>query len=176
MPFVTEEIWKQVRRGRSADFLMIRDWPNVVEKRDEKAEKEFAKLQEVIVGIRNIRTENKIVPSEIIEAQIRDVSKELFALIEKLARVSVIDSAAEKKGITAAHVTVYLPQVDAAEEKIRLIQSSEELRAYIFSTEAKLANAEFTAKAPAKVVDAMRMKKAEAEAKLAELQRQLSQF
>ena len=72
-----------------------------------------------------------------------------------------------------ANVTVYLPQVDTADERTRLASVIEEVRAYIISLEAKLANTEFTSKAPAKVVNGMRAKKEEYEKKVAEIEKQL---
>jgi valyl-tRNA synthetase len=55
--------------------------------------------------------------------------------------------------------------VDVEAERKKAAKELEELVTYIQSTEQKLANQEFTAKAPAKVVEGMRQKLKEAEEK-----------
>jgi valyl-tRNA synthetase len=55
--------------------------------------------------------------------------------------------------------------VDLEKEKAKLAKELEEIEKYISSTEAKLANEEFTSKAPEKVVQGMKDKLEEAKAK-----------
>ncbi len=172
MPFVTEELWKQFGTG---SFLMTAAWPTKAGKADEAVEKEFAKLQEVIVDIRNLRATNKIAPVAQLGVEVLDTK--LFQaqseVIRVLARVREKD-ATDATSVKTANVVLYLPSVDPVKERTRLTEEIANLEAYISSTDAKLANAEFTAKAPAKVVDTIRAKKQEAETKRAELAKQLA--
>ncbi len=173
MPFVTEEIWKQFGAG---GFLMTAEWPAAAEgQTDEQAEAAFTKLQEVIVDIRNLRASNKVPPTAALGVEVLNTAlyQEQGEIIRALARVRDAD-ATDKTSVATANVVLYLPSVDPEKERARLTKELEETNAYVASNEAKLANAEFTAKAPAKVIDAMRAKKAEAEAKAAEIEKQLA--
>lgn len=172
MPFVTEELWKQFG---TESFLMTAAWPAEAGKADEAAEKEFAKLQEVIVDIRNLRATNKVAPTaqlgvEVLDTKLFQAQKDVVCALARVREKDASDAVSAK----TANVVVYLPSVDPVKERARLGEEIANLDAYVASTEAKLANAEFTAKAPAKVVDAMRAKKQEAETKRAELAKQLA--
>ncbi len=198
MPFVTEEIWKQfnvasspargeVGMGGSADFLMIHDWPKVESVRDEKAEEDFQLVRDIIVAIRNIRSQSRIEPAREIEANF-DIGfngkmlEENGSVIVALSRLCCLGfkgrpvfpypAATAVIGDVTIHVEIG-GTVDAKKERSRLEKELEELKSYIVSAEAKLANTEFIAKAPTKVVEAMRAKKTEAEQKQKEMKRQL---
>ncbi len=172
MPFVTEEIWKQFETGSP---LMTAAWPKEAGQADERAEKEFAKLQEIIVDIRNLRATNKVAPAAQLGVEVLDTNlfQDQADVIRVLARVREKD-ASDTTSVKTANVVLYLPSVDPVKERARLTEEIANLEGYVSSTDAKLANAEFTAKAPAKVVETMRAKKQEAETKLAELKKQLS--
>ncbi len=180
MPFVTEEIWSSFAPsdGVSAhkkQVLMVASWPKAEEMSDEKAEREFAKLQEIIVDIRNVRATHKVPPAAQLGVEV--LNKELFqihgAVIRILARVRDVDASVDKTSVATSYVVLYLPSVDTEKERARLSKEWEETKAYVASIEAKLANKDFVAKAPMKVTDTMRAKKTEAEAKAAELEKQL---
>lgn len=172
MPFVTEEVWKQFGTN---SFLMVEEWPEAGKAKDEKVEKEFTKLQEVIVDIRNLRSTNKIAPTEQLGVEVLDkkIAKAYSSVIYALSRTREVDPAMDKKSVSSTNVVVYLPSVDAGKERVRLTEELEQTRAYVVSLDGKLGNVEFTSKAPGKVVDGMRAKKSEAEAKAAELEKQL---
>lgn len=192
MPFVTEEIWKQFNNTSSpADFLMIRDWPEAFGKQDEKAEKEFALVRDVVVAIRSIRLQFHIEPSQRIEARVDAGEREsLFkdehvsSVVSSLARLCCFGLTAPSKseselfasasvGSVTVHVMASRNKEDEENEKKRLSKELDEMKAYIVSLEAKLANAEFVAKAPMKVVESMRTKLVEAEQKIKELDHQI---
>src|SRR5262245_11041998 len=111
MPFVTEEAWQYLIRGQGPGIggqasasptpdprslipsIMISAYP-VAETGafDEAAERDLALLQEVIVGIRNVRNEYKVEPARYIAATIMAGERTAMlatqrALIVRLARV-----------------------------------------------------------------------------------------
>jgi valyl-tRNA synthetase len=167
MPFVTEQIWKEVGYN---EMLMVSTWPQAeVELHDEAAERGFTVLQEAIVTIRNARSLQKIEPAKKVDVMVGDASLlEYTELIQRLARVEHL-MLSDKPGIQ-----LVLGAMDVEAEQKRLIKESEQLAAYITSTDAKLANHEFTSKAPEKVVAQMKEKREEAATKLATVQSQLS--
>jgi valyl-tRNA synthetase len=109
-PFITEEIWQSIcqtgsdQLARSADGacstlktepLMIQSWPVPVKKLiNTKAEKEFKIIQNIIIGIRNIRAKHKIEPAQIVKAYAFTKTKKKLVgeqkkIIERLARVEL---------------------------------------------------------------------------------------
>lgn len=87
IPFVTEYIWSLLELND--ELLMIQTWPEVDEKViDEKAEKEFSRLQTVITKIRNYKAEQKIPFREVIQVNIK-VDEQQKSLIEYLAKIEI---------------------------------------------------------------------------------------
>lgn len=96
-PFVTEHLWSQL----SAEMLMIQEYPTAKSKvkksalskvEGSKVQTQFTALQELITGLRNLRSEYRLPPSETLACYLelpKTVSwiKEQQATIEKLARV-----------------------------------------------------------------------------------------
>lgn len=164
MPFVTEQIWSSFRQ----DALIVAPWPRAAGAADAASEAAFAKVQEAIVEIRNIRATQKIEPAKKVSIVVGDASLLDHAdAIKFLARVEEM-AADDKPGIR-----LLLGAADAESERARLSKERDDLSAYVASTDAKLANAEFTAKAPEKVVLGMKAKRDEAAAKLAAIDAQI---
>ncbi|MFP4081228.1 MAG: valine--tRNA ligase [Candidatus Aminicenantes bacterium] len=81
MPFITEEIWQHLpSTGKSlagASFPVGQD-----DRIDEQAEKAMKRLQEVIVGVRTIRAENRITPKKKIGLWLKTKKEEDRNLIQ----------------------------------------------------------------------------------------------
>jgi valyl-tRNA synthetase len=183
MPYVTEAIWKEMG---NTEMIIVADYPKADAARDEQAEASFEAVQGVIVALRALRAEYKVEPAKEIAATIaagtqEATLKESEALIRRLARVSELTIAADamkpegSASTVAAGCTIYLPLaglVDVAKERARITADIESTEKYVAGTEAKLANAEFTSKAPEKVVADMRNKLEEAKTKLTALETQ----
>ncbi|MGE0059892.1 MAG: valine--tRNA ligase, partial [Dehalococcoidia bacterium] len=115
MPYVTEELWSgsgDLRSHLPADDrseLMVADFPKASGLwTDEAAEREIELVQQIVVAIRNMRSERGIVAGRWIEAFVvsdRDLSHHT-ASIEELARVRPLHmerdrSAAPSEGVAA---------------------------------------------------------------------------
>ena len=168
MPFITEEIGQHLPgAGRSistAPFPEARpEWA------DAEAEKAMALLQEVIVETRKVRTENRIAPKVKIELWVKSPggaeTQALAghaALLQTLAGVSKLEFAAVfpagrsiLKGV-AGPFELAIPFDGAAGlagERERIEKELQRIGAEIAKLEGKLANADFTARAPRAVVD-----------------------
>ncbi|MCR4314087.1 MAG: valine--tRNA ligase [Candidatus Uhrbacteria bacterium] len=173
MPFVTEELWKRI----DADsLLMVHEWPMAVQDHhDVQAEQEIAGLQQFIGAIRNIRSQYVIAPKQKVDVVVVGGDFEQHRpLIEMLASVGTLtfESLAptgEYASAVAGDTQVFVSLeglVDKEAEHAKLAKESEETKAYIVSLEQKLANQEFTAKAPEHVVATMRMNLEQAKQKL----------
>ncbi len=105
MPFVTEEIWRQLPLVAKTPSLMVASWPDPVafaDFLDEGAEASVSKLIELVVAVRAIRARYKIEPKTKVPMFIR-VSGESdvrlleadFGYLQKLAGVSEFTAAAD---------------------------------------------------------------------------------
>ena len=168
MPFITEEIWQHLPgAGRSiaiASFPVAReDW------QDEEAEKTMALLQELVVEVRKIRTENKIPPKARVELWVKSPgeretrsltaeapSAQTLAGVSKLEFVSAFPAGKRILKGVAGPFELAIPldaTADLAQERERLAKELQKIRADIARLKEKLANADFVAKAPRAVVD-----------------------
>lgn len=198
IPYVTEEIWSNISPNQ---LLMVESYPQFVIKKNSlvgslkdmlhltKAEpNNFKSVQEIIVALRNLRSENKIDAGKLTNAVFIAGSKSEFlltqqAIILKLARLaelSIIEAGSKPKGCAAkvvSGVEVYLDLaglIDLEAEKARLTKEESEVELYIKGLELKLGNEEFVNHAPAVVVAKEKEKLAEAQNKSAKIKDQLS--
>ena len=181
-PFVTQAIWNEA--GFQGE-LMIEKWPPSDKKLiDRDAEKEFEKLREVIVKIRNLRSEYKVEPAKKIMVQLQGADsllKENQEIIKFLVGAESLQSVERKPDqvVTAVvgKINIYLPLsglLDFDKEKQRLEKEIIEIRKYFETVSRKLQNKEFVKNAPKQIVETEKKKATEAEEKLKKLQEQLT--
>jgi len=175
-PFITEAIWARLNEvvavrgpgGRKAeDALVTAEWPQPNPKwRNEDAERDFALLQDLIRGVRNVRTEHGVALSRpadaVVEAdgppaEVLQSNLELLRSLGTLDKVTISSKLSEAPATGAAvaggGVKLYvLDVVDPDAERARLGKKAETLQRGITGIETKLANENFLAKAPADVV------------------------
>ncbi|MBN1584972.1 valine--tRNA ligase [Candidatus Uhrbacteria bacterium] len=191
MPFVTEEIWRQAFAAGPEDRIMVAEWPEVpAAAADDGAVMDgMAALREIIVTIRNIRSEYGVEAAKKIGAvavagdRIDLVSRHA-QVIRGLARLGELRVSAEgdrPEGQVAAAVVagvqLFVPLgdlVDADAEKERLNRELADAEKYLAALKGKLGNADFVAKAPEAVVAAEREKLAAQEDKIAKLRGQVA--
>ncbi|MBI4994711.1 class I tRNA ligase family protein [Candidatus Peregrinibacteria bacterium] len=185
MPFVTEAIWQEMGMKTT---LMIAKWP-VQDKKliDEKAEKEFAVIVDVVTKIRNLRAEYKVEPVKKVDIEIKNADKlvesklvESKDIIMTLGRVGNLRFVTKKPEQAApaiiGKIEIYMllaGLVDVEKEKERLEKEKNNLENYIAGLERKLGNAEFVKNAPEKVVDAEKTRLTEAKEKLEKILEQI---
>jgi valyl-tRNA synthetase len=192
MPFLTEHIWQALadispQRGLNeaahsavAPSVMIAAWPasNTIW-RDPAVEVRMGRLQELIRGVRNIRSTFHVDEKARISAYVRcsaGLVQELIAtrpFIEQLASVEsfVAGPDVAKPANSAAAVgtdwELYVPLtglIDRATEIDRNRKQLQAVDAQLKACQAKLNNADFVAKAPADVVELHRQRLVELQA------------
>ena len=185
MPFVTEELWHHLPdMGAPRGYIMQSPFPESSSALDSPdAEREIERLMEVISGIRNVRAELGIHPGARVEIVALPHSPEAGALlsghldeIENLARVSGIKHIEEggQKPSGAASLIfedleLFMPLkglVDIAGELAKLQKEEAKVLKELKKSEAKLANSNFTQKAPPEIVEKERNKLERSRAKL----------
>jgi valyl-tRNA synthetase len=174
MPFVTESIWKQ---AGFEGMLIVGTWPNAVPQ-DEKSVKSFDELRYLVTAVRRLRADNGIEPSKQIQfcyqaqPKPRELVKSNEEWIKKLIGASKLENVeavpSAWTGVLALPYVVGfdpLGAIDVAKEQEKTRKELTETQNYIKTMEAKLANQEFVSKAPAHVIEGMKTKLAEAQAK-----------
>ncbi|HBO26658.1 valine--tRNA ligase [Culturomica sp.] len=185
MPFITEEIWQNLKERKTGESIMVsvinNDTPY-----DENLLKEFEFVKEIIVGIRNIRKQNNIAFKDSLELKVKknDRYPAAFAsIVEKMGNISATETVTEAvKGawsFIVDTVEYFIPgtgNVDTAEVKAKLEEELKYTRGFLKSVMAKLSNERFVSGAPEQVVANERKKQADAEAKIAAIEAQLAEL
>jgi valyl-tRNA synthetase len=184
VPFVTEAIWQNINDDNQ---LLIETWP-IVDKKliNKKDEESFAKIQDIITKIRNLRSENNVEPGKKVKISLKGKSKvvsENESIIKSLARVETIeftDTKPDQSAITISNgLEIYLSLaglIDLEKESKRISAEIKSVEAYLIGLSKKLKNKEFTKNAPKEIVDIEKTKQSEAEDKLNKLKDQLTQL
>ena len=171
----------------SKELLMIQDWPSDTGKRDKIAEADFGLLQDVITGIRNVKSEAKIPPakklkaiivspknSKLLEGQV-EIIKRLARLEELEIKISG-DKPAESLAVLITGAEIYLPvsgMIDIDKEIKRLEQESKRIEDFVEHLAAKLKNERFLERAPKDIIEIEKQKLSEHKDKLEKIEQQL---
>jgi valyl-tRNA synthetase len=179
MPFITEELWHALNGpDLPAKSIALTEFPQPNEQfiRDD-VEAEMSVLQDLIVSVRQIRHDLKVEPKVsapirvFADDGVRRLIEENREAVERLANVSgitFVDSELSKVA-SARHtarfdvVVEYEKKVDAAAERVRLEKDLAKMEAEMANARRQLANEQFLAKAPEKVVEGLRKRAAELE-------------
>ncbi|HTR47226.1 MAG TPA: valine--tRNA ligase [Verrucomicrobiae bacterium] len=173
MPFLTEELWHKLPQPPGARSIALDGFPQPrKEWTDIGADDSMARLQEIIVAARNIRAEMKLDPKRKVAADFSTRGAMLPTLVQenmdpllRLATLSELRVTSEHLDVAGAAVRstaafdlriAYGETVDKAAEIARLQKEIERLDKDIESKQKRLADENFTSKAPAQVVDALR--------------------
>ena len=179
IPFVTEELWKELGDG---SLLITARWP---EPPTVQGPGSFDELRDLVVGVRRFRSDHQLSPRTSLTVLLDDPDEiaEAWWLsqLESLARVSVASGSLPKSKagharVAAGRVQVLIPfagLIDVAAERPRLEKAIADTTSLLDKSRAKLANASFLDRAPAEVVGRERAKAAEHEARLEKLSAQL---
>jgi valyl-tRNA synthetase len=175
MPFVTEEIWHQLRARVEGEDVCIQKYPKAVAFDIDLINKvESAKT--IITGIREVRNQNQVKPRDPLAITVQDseTARALFAqegLREMLMKMAVLESlelSTEEPANAKSFISgtdkffVALNQtIDVEAERKKITEELEYQRGFIRSIEGKLSNERFVASAPAAVVDNERKKLAD---------------
>ena len=166
-PFLSEELWAQVKSANDSD-LIIHKWPKIeMGKKDETAEKKMELLQEIITGIRTVRSRMNIPPgkkSELIAKCDKEMAEFLQThqdIISSLTRTSsVLTGEDREKPEQSATVVIgknelYIPLgglIDLDVEMTRLQKRADEINGHLMGISKKLSNEQFMSRAPEEVV------------------------
>lgn len=185
MPFITEELWHQIKERSVGESLILAPWPEVKEF-DQKTIDDAAQVFEVVSQVRNLRASEGMSPKESLELTINTKTPELYhqfeSVLVKLANLSSL-SFSEKVENAMSFVVksdeCFIPMSDSInieEEKANLQKEIEYTKGFLASVMKKLSNERFVAGAPAQVVENEKKKQADAEAKIKALEESLTKL
>ena len=162
MPFITEEIYTKLYNNDES--IMISSWPKYSEEFNfAKEEKQIEKIKQIIIGIRNIRTNMNVHPAKkstliFVTENDEEMIIDSQEFIKKLGFADKIIVQGNKNNIPQnamsvlnEELEVYLPfdeLVDIEEEKKRLQGEKQKLEAEVERASKMLSNPGFVNKAP----------------------------
>jgi valyl-tRNA synthetase len=188
VPFLTEDVWQRLGEAApvrgidraevaaesiaaesiAAESIMVAPWPTCDARRqDPRIEAQFARFQQVLSALRDIRGRNNIPPKTPIEFAVRcddattDLLRPLAAYFESLAKAqgvgwgptTIAPAASATASLSGVEIYVDLAGIiDVPAEIARHQKQRDELTRLIAGKHAKLANASFVERAPAAVV------------------------
>lgn len=184
MPFVTEEIYHNLRARKEGHDIMVKQLP-AYDSVDKDILKQADKLKETITAIRDARNKNQLKPKDTIKLWIITEHNSFYDGVQEILRRQVN---AEHIGFTdapqpgAISVVVdtdklYLEAeatVDVAAQKEQLQKELDYLKGFLVSVNKKLGNERFVQNAKPEIVETERKKQEDAAAKIKALEESLS--
>lgn len=192
MPYLTEEIWQSLKplSGQQGDSIMLASYP-VVDQQLVNGDAVVALdwVKQFILGIRRIRSEMDIKPSLKLSVLLQDASEDdlqryednaltinFLAKLEQVTTVKQGEEAPESATALVGDMKVLIPLaglIDKDAETARLNKEIDKVQKNLQGLEGRLANPNFTDRAPAKVVDQVKAQLSEQSGALEQLQQQL---
>jgi valyl-tRNA synthetase len=172
VPFITEQLWREVGHREPNEFLPIAAWPKpMTQFENPEADREFGRVKTAIEHIRSIRAEYRVTPKTKLRASIVVRGNDKAATFEgeretivRLAQLETLALDGGRAGVpqgVGAHavfgdgseVVVALEGlVDVKQECRRLTEEYERLDKQLTSLAARLTNESFVSRAPHEVV------------------------
>ncbi|WP_457611078.1 valine--tRNA ligase [Lutibacter sp.] len=183
MPFISEEIWQEIKDRTPEEALIIAEYPTV-KNVDESLINDFKFTSEIISNIRAIRKDKNIAFKDAIEFYIlnnENFNKKFDTIIQKLGNLSSLEYVTEKvEGALSFRVKsneYFIPMtldINVEEEKTKIEEELNYTKGFLKSVQKKLSNERFVNNAPEQVIKNERKKEADALAKIETLKASLA--
>ena len=185
MPFITEEIWSELRERAEGQDIIVSTWP-IIGGADEALNKQSEIVFELVSNLRNLRSSKGISPKKALDLAIKSEHPEAYEpfvnIIKKLANIDQLTFTNEKVAGTLGFVIksdeFFIPMeegaIDVEAEKVEILKELEYTKGFLNSVMKKLSNERFVAGAPEQVVAMEKAKQADAEAKIKVLEEKLA--
>ncbi|MCZ2355795.1 MAG: valine--tRNA ligase [Bacteroidia bacterium] len=187
MPFITEEIWQEIKPRQKGQSIMISSVPQPILHDDH--ERLFAAInltQELISAIRQFRVTHNLAQKQVLPVLIKTSQSEIFAqygsLAQKLAHIEsikLIENSLENiRPIILQANEVFIPIQNTTENEQAAKEKNDaeikHLENFLQSIESKLSNEKFLANAKPEVIEREIQKKQDTLEKLAVLRKSIS--
>lgn len=190
MPFVTEEIWQQLRERAAGDDCVVSKYPQA-QAFDAAFIDKIELAKGIVSGIRDVRNNNGLKQKELLKVFAQDTPNNhallamdgVLPMVVKMASLESLEiSKAEiSNGVAflVGNEKFYVEleiAIDVEEERKRLQKELEYYQGFVKSVQNKLSNEKFVSGAPAEVVNKERQKLADGEMKIKNLQEELGKL
>ena len=179
MPFITEEIWHQLRKRDEKDCIIVASWPQT-KQHDKVILDEAQKAFEVISQVRNIRNSKNIPAKKRLELHLKGDFRSYHRFLQVITKLAYLNSFVkvnEKEGTNLGFVVgkdeFFIPTklgIDVKKEKKKINRELKYIRGFLASVEKKLHNERFVQNAPQYVIENERTKQADALVKIKALE------
>lgn len=181
MPFITEELWHEVKERKEKDCIITAQWPKT-KTFDKNMLASFEQSRNVITSIRGLRQEKNISPKTALDLKVRStITLTAQPVIHKLANITTtasVSSAPEKSfSLRVDGFELFIPMpgnLDTSAERDRLQKELDYNKGFLESVMKKLANQNFVSKAKPEIIASEEKKKADAQQKIKAIEEQLS--
>lgn len=188
MPFVTEEIWQQLKERQEGDDCVISQYPEAGEF-DKELISKVEKAKDVTTKIREIRQKNGVKNADKMTLFVENSegAKTLFALdgikemISKMAGLSAVnftdtepENAVNFVSGTEKYFVPVEKKIDKEAEREKLEKELKHAKGFVFGIEKKLSNERFVNNAPPAVVEKERQKMADGKERIRILEESLA--
>ena len=171
MPFITEEIWHELRERADGDDIIVATYPKVTSFYTEII-KSFDKAEKVISQIRTIRKEKNIANKVKLDLMVKagaENNSSLDAMIKKICNLTTFEYVQEKVRNAYSFVQdggeYFIPFTDDIDVEAEIAKMQTELdytKGFLNSVQKKLTNEKFVNSAPDAVVASERKKEQDA--------------
>lgn len=184
MPFLTEELWQSMEDRKDGQSIMISEMP-IPESFDEDLIEQFSVTKTTIAEIRTIRKNKNIPMRDVLQLYVNasEYDTSFESVIKKIANLDKIEMLEDHlEGAASFMISTteyFIPlenKINVAEEIQKLEEEIQYNKGFLLSVSKKLGNENFVKNAPEKVVAIERQKKADAENKIASLEKQLASY
>ncbi len=190
MPFVTEEIWHQLRKRREGNDCIVTSYPTAG-RVDKDLIIKVEKAKDAITKIRDARSGKGVSPKEPLKLSVQNTSsaQDMYALhglaglLQKMGNLSELTLIDQEPSNAMAFISgtekYFLEmdiQIDLEAERERLTKELEYNKGFVASVEKKLSNERFVSGAPSQVVDNERKKLADGVEKIRILEEALGKL
>ncbi len=183
MPFISEELWHQLKDRTDKDCAIVAEWPTETAV-DADLLVKFEVAQKIISEVRNLRNAQGMSPRKELDLVVVGLKNIGFIeMIQKLAVLPTVTFADEKpaqsKGFIVDGIEYFIPldeTIDLVAEKEKLEKELKYTQGFVVGVSKKLSNERFVSNAPEQVVAIEKKKLADAETKIKALQQQIAEL
>lgn len=184
MPFISEEIYHQLAQRADGDDLCIKTPETSATLADTAIIAQGELLKKVITAIRDARIKNQVKPKDKIELTIETAAPENYHAVEKILAGQVNADLALMAGPVPGAIAIVLEKdkffikaeqaIDMEAQKEALLKDLEYQQTFLASVEKKLGNERFVQNAKPEVVALEQKKKADALARIQNIEESLA--
>ena len=186
MPFITEEIWHQLRERKDGDDIIISRYSEINEPNQQILDEGDA-LQKMVTAIREVRANDQLKNQDKIKVFANSEQPEFFSkyngLLKKLCGIEQIELVSDKvedtQSVNLKNHQLYIDtgkEIDVEAEIEKITEELNYTKGFLKSVEKKLSNERFVNNAPEAVVNKEKQKQADAEATIVKLENRLAEL